>query len=39
MESHTGADAFVEVLIANCVERVYYNPGIDTVPVLETLSR
>jgi acetolactate synthase-1/2/3 large subunit len=39
METHTGADAFVEVLIASGVERVYHNPGIDTVPVLEALSK
>ncbi len=34
-----GADAFVELLIANGVEYIFLNPGTDTFPVQEALSK
>jgi len=39
METYAGAEAFVEVLNARGVEYIFFNPGIDTVPVQVTVSR
>jgi hypothetical protein len=39
MEKYAGAEAFVEVLNARGVEYIFFNPGIDTVPVQVTISR
>jgi acetolactate synthase I/II/III large subunit len=39
MERYAGAEAFVEVLNARGVEYIFFNPGIDTVPVQVTISR
>lgn len=39
MEEYKGAEAFIEVLNANGVENIFFNPGIDTVPVQVTISR
>ena len=39
MEEYKGAEAFIEVLNANGVEKIFFNPGIDTVPVQVTVSR
>jgi acetolactate synthase-1/2/3 large subunit len=39
MENYAGAEAFIQVLNRWGVENVFFNPGIDTVPVQFTLSR
>lgn len=39
MDNYSGAEAFVEVLNANGVECIFFNPGVDTVPVQLALSR
>ncbi|UCC16432.1 MAG: hypothetical protein JSU58_08685 [Dehalococcoidales bacterium] len=39
MDTYSGAEAFVEVLEANGVECIFFNPGVDTVPVQLALSR
>ena len=39
MEEYKGAEAFMEVLNASGVEKIFFNPGIDTVPVQVTVSR
>ena len=39
MERYAGAEAFVEVLNARGVEYIFFNPGIDTVPVQVTVTR
>ena len=37
METYEGAGAFVEMLNANRVQHIFFNPGIDTVPVQAAL--
>jgi acetolactate synthase-1/2/3 large subunit len=39
LEKYVIAEAFIDALTANGVECIFYNPGIDNVPVLETLSK
>lgn len=39
MEHYTGAEAFVEILYENGVECIFFNPGVDTVPVQLALAR
>lgn len=39
MEKYVMAEAFIDALTANGVECIFFNPGIDNVPVLETLSK
>ncbi len=39
METYDGAEAFVEILNANHVQHIFFNPGIDTVPVQAALIR
>ena len=39
METYEGAEAFVEILNANRVQHIFFNPGIDTVPVQAALIR
>ena len=39
MEKYEGAEAFIEVLNANGVECIFYNPGVDVAPILTALSR
>ena len=39
MVNYNIAEAFIEVLNANSVGFVFFNPGIDNVPVLETISK
>ncbi len=39
MEQYEGAEAFVEILNANRVQHIFFNPGIDTVPVQAALIR
>lgn len=39
MPVNEGAEAFVELLIANGVEYIFLNPGTDTFPVQEALSK
>ena len=39
METYTGADAFLEVLNRYDIEYIFFNPGIDNVPLLEAISR
>ena len=39
METYEGAEAFVEMLNANRVQHIFFNPGIDTVPVQAALIR
>ena len=34
MTSYTGAEVFIELLVANGVEHIFYNPGFEVVPVL-----
>ena len=38
MEDYGNVKAIIDVMNANGVEHVFFNPGIDNVPVLETLS-
>jgi acetolactate synthase-1/2/3 large subunit len=38
MEEYGNVKTIIEVMNANGVEHVFFNPGIDNVPVLETLS-
>ncbi|OGO00652.1 MAG: hypothetical protein A2Y90_02890 [Chloroflexi bacterium RBG_13_52_12] len=38
MENYTTIKALIDVMNANGVEFVFFNPGIDNVPVLETLA-
>ncbi len=38
MENTNGAQAFINALNAFGVERIFFNPGIDTVPILEAVS-
>ncbi len=39
MDTYSGAEAFVDVLNENGVECIFFNPGVDTVPVQLALSR
>ncbi|MBA7643061.1 Benzoylformate decarboxylase [subsurface metagenome] len=39
MEEYGNINALIEVMNANGVEHVFFNPGIDNVPVLETISK
>lgn len=39
MEKYEGAEAFVEVLNANGVKNIFFNPGVDTVPVQVAISK
>jgi acetolactate synthase I/II/III large subunit len=39
MEKYVSSDAFIEVMNAYDVEHVFFNPGIDNVPILEALSK
>jgi acetolactate synthase I/II/III large subunit len=39
METYKGAEAFIDVLNAYGVEYIFFNPGIDTVPVQVTVSK
>ncbi|MFC1949381.1 thiamine pyrophosphate-binding protein [Chloroflexota bacterium] len=39
MEQYQGAEAFIEILNANGVETIFFNPGIDTVPVQVAITR
>jgi acetolactate synthase-1/2/3 large subunit len=39
MEEYGNIEALIEVMNANGVEHVFFNPGIDNVPVLETIAR
>jgi acetolactate synthase I/II/III large subunit len=39
MDNYPGAEAFIEVLNERGVENIFFNPGIDTVPVQVTVSR
>jgi acetolactate synthase-1/2/3 large subunit len=39
MEKYEGAEAFVEILNANGVEYIFFNPGIDTVPIQAALIK
>ncbi len=39
MEEYGNIKALIDVMNANGVEYVFFNPGIDNVPVLETISR
>src|SRR5512138_176723 len=39
METYPGAEAFVDVLNSFGVQYIFFNPGIDTVPVQVTVSR
>ena len=39
MEEYKGAEAFIETLNTFGVETIFFNPGIDTVPVQITISR
>lgn len=39
MSEYVNIKAIIEVMNANGVEYVFFNPGIDTVPVLETLAK
>jgi acetolactate synthase I/II/III large subunit len=39
MEHYAGAEDFIRVLNQRGVENIFFNPGIDTVPVQVTLSR
>lgn len=39
METYKGAETFIDVLNAYGVEYIFFNPGIDTVPVQVTVSR
>jgi acetolactate synthase-1/2/3 large subunit len=39
MEAYQGSDVFIEVLNANGVEHVFFNPGIDNVHMLEAISK
>ncbi len=39
MEEYGNIKALIEVMNANGVEYVFFNPGIDNVPVLETISK
>src|SRR3972149_118537 len=38
MEEYTTVKALIEVMNNNGVEFVFFNPGIDNVPVLETIA-
>jgi hypothetical protein len=38
MERYKGAESFVEVLNTYGVEYIFFNPGIDTVPIQVTVS-
>jgi len=38
MGTYTGADAFLEVINRYGVEHIFFNPGIDNAPLLETIS-
>jgi acetolactate synthase-1/2/3 large subunit len=39
MEQHIGADAFIEVLNANGVENVFFNPGGEQAAILATVAK
>lgn len=39
MEHYSGAEAFVEVLNANRVEHIFFNPGADTAPVQAAIMK
>ncbi len=39
MEEYGNIEALIDVMNANGVENVFFNPGIDNVPVLETISK
>ena len=39
MEEYVNIKAFIETLNANGVGYVFFNPGIDNVPMLETISK
>ena len=39
MERYPGAEAFVEVLNANGVEYIFFNPGADTVPIQVAVAK
>ena len=39
MEEYSNIEAFIDVLNANGVENVFFNPGIDNVPMLETIAK
>lgn len=39
MEKYLGVEAFVEVLTSNGVDNIFFNPGVDTVPVQVAVSR
>jgi acetolactate synthase-1/2/3 large subunit len=39
MESYGNIEAFIEVLNTYGVENVFFNPGIDNVPMLETIAK
>ena len=39
MEDYGTIKAFIDVMNANGVEHVFFNPGIDNVPVLETIAQ
>ena len=39
METYQGADVFIEVLNANGVEHVFFNPGIDNAHMVEAISK
>ena len=39
MVKHVASEAFLEALNAHGVEFIFFNPGIDTVPLLETISK
>jgi acetolactate synthase-1/2/3 large subunit len=39
MEAYQGSDVFIEVLNANGVEHVFFNPGIDNAHMVEAISK
>ena len=39
MEGYQGSDVFIEVLNANGVEHVFFNPGIDNAHMVEAISK
>jgi acetolactate synthase-1/2/3 large subunit len=39
MEKYESSDGFIEVMNAYGVEHIFFNPGIDNVPILEALSK